>query len=446
VIDLAHDLQARLDELRQKHGVPGAGVAVRHGHEEAAAFSGVSSLDRAEPIGEHTLFELGSISKSYTATALMALVAAERLALDEPVVTYLPDLKLGEQARRSLTLRHLLNHTSGLDGDHIVDTGDDAQALERYAATLGDVAQVTGVGAVFSYNNTAYVLAGHLLEQTSGLHWRAAIQQLLIDPLGLHDTFTSAAEAPAGRLATGHVQREGVLAVAPASGIPRSLEPAGGVCASARDVLAFADVHLGRRDLLPTELRQMMSASSVSVADPSVGVAWGLGLSVARSADPRVIGHDGGTIGHVASLRILPELGIAVAAAVNSSSGGGLLMRELIDGLLQELGDVPPSPAVEPLPNGSGSNWPLGTYIREGFRIDVLADGPGAKVVVALNELASSALGTSRLEGDLRATEASDVFVSNLFDPQEWTPLVVSQQDEQRYLHLNGRAHSMVSA
>lgn len=442
--DLEQDLQERLDELRHKHGVPGAAVAVRQGERVAAAFSGSSSLVNGKPLGEHTLFELGSISKSYTATALMTLVAADRLALAEPVVTRLPDLELSEPARSVLTLRHLLNHTSGLDGDHIVDTGNDAETLERYAATLGEVAQVTAVGDVFSYNNTAYVLAGRLLEQVTGLHWRDAIQKLLIDPLGLGDTFTSAGETPSARLAKGHVQGENGLVVAPASGIPRSLEPAGGICAGVRDVLCLADVHLGRRDLLPTELREMMSAPSVPVPDPSVGVAWGLGLMVSHAADPRVVGHDGGTIGHVASLRIVPDRGVAVAAAVNSSAGGGSLLSELVDGLLQELADVSPRRPIEPLEEASGIAWPLGTYVREGFRIDIVADGPRAKVVVALNELASAALGTSSLEGELRPTATPYVFVSNLFDPQEWTPVVVTDQAGRRYVHLNGRAHALV--
>ena len=436
------DLQARLDELRGKHGVPGAAVAVRHGDDETAWFSGSSSMDGGEPLDERSVFELGSVSKTYTATALMTLVADGTLALDEPVSTYLPELPVGE---RAVTLRHLLDHTSGLDGDHIVDTGSEDDAIQLYVATLGDVAQVTPVGDVFSYNNTAYVLAGRLLERATGMHWRAAVRRLLLEPLQLGDTYTSAVEVPEGQLATGHVQGEQGLSVAPASGIPRSLEPAGGICAGVLDVVRFAGVHLPDSHLLPQALRETMSSPSVPVADPSVGEAWGLGLSIARCRDPLVVGHDGGTVGHVASLRIVPEQRLAVAAVANSSAGGGALITELVAELLRELGGVVPRPPVEPLPDSRGSAWPIGTYVREGFRIDVTTDGPRAKVAIALNQLASAALGTSRLEGDLRATATPDVFVSNLFDPDEWTPVVLTERSGRRYVHLNGRAHALVS-
>lgn len=113
-----------------KLGIPGAAAGVWADGREVYACHGVTSVDNPLPVDQHTLYLLGSVTKTYTATALMRLVAEGRVELDAPVRRYVPELRLSdEQAAAQVTVLNLLNHTSGLDWALIVDTGEGDDAL-----------------------------------------------------------------------------------------------------------------------------------------------------------------------------------------------------------------------------------------------------------------------------------------------------------------------------
>src|SRR5262249_19665577 len=135
--------------------VPGVAVGVlREGQRELHGY-GFASIETEQPVKPETLFQVGSISKVYTATLIMRLVDEGKLALDEPVITYLPDLKLADaQARETITLRHLLSHTSGLFGDYFDDFGLGDDALTRAIATFDTLRQQFEPGALWTYCNS----------------------------------------------------------------------------------------------------------------------------------------------------------------------------------------------------------------------------------------------------------------------------------------------------
>src|SRR5207248_10825591 len=142
-----------------------------------------------------SLFQIGSMSKVWTATLVMQLADEGHLDLDAPLASLIPDLKLPGDLASSVTLRHLLTHTSGIDGDVFTDTGRGDDCLEKYAALLADAAQNHPLEATWSYCNSGYVLAGRVIEKLTGGTWDAAIKERLVAPLGMTHTGTLPEEA-----------------------------------------------------------------------------------------------------------------------------------------------------------------------------------------------------------------------------------------------------------
>ena len=156
-------LQERLTELARKHGVVGASLAVRLGDEEAVAATGVLNLRTQQPATPESVFQFGSITKVWTATLVMQLVDEGLLDLDEPVVRYLPEFRVASPAlTAAVTTRHLLDHTSGIDGDYFPDFGRGDDCLARYVEGMAGLEQVHPLGATMSNCNTAVVLLGGL--------------------------------------------------------------------------------------------------------------------------------------------------------------------------------------------------------------------------------------------------------------------------------------------
>src|SRR3954452_25287867 len=146
-LDSAH-WERRLTELAGRHMVPGACLGIfrmgsRQADDElAVVVHGVVSTATGVQVTEDTAFQIGSISKVWTATVVMQLVDEGKLDLDAPLAAVLPDLRLGDpQVAGAVTMRHLLTHTSGIDGDIFTDTGRGDDCLEKYVASLSDAAQ-----------------------------------------------------------------------------------------------------------------------------------------------------------------------------------------------------------------------------------------------------------------------------------------------------------------
>jgi CubicO group peptidase (beta-lactamase class C family) len=149
-----------------------------------------------------SLFQIGSITKVWTATLVMRLVDEGRIELDTRVADVLDDCALPDaEVARRVTIRHLLSHTSGLDGDYYVDTGPGDDALRRYVDSLRNSGQTHPPGAMFSYCNSGYLLAARIAEVLTGTDWDSAMRRWLIEPLGLTATVTRAEDAVLHRVA-----------------------------------------------------------------------------------------------------------------------------------------------------------------------------------------------------------------------------------------------------
>jgi dipeptidyl aminopeptidase/acylaminoacyl peptidase/CubicO group peptidase (beta-lactamase class C family) len=410
-IDAAH-WERRLAVLAERHKVPGASLGILRlsgdgrPDEVTEAAYGYANFPAKIEATTGTLFQIGSMSKVWTATLAMQLVDEGKLDLDAPVADVLPELRLADaEVAKTVTMRHLLNHTSGIDGDVFTDTGRGDDCVEKYVALLAEQRQNHPLGATWSYCNAGFVLAGRVIERLTGLTWDAALRQKIYAPLGLTHTVTLPEEALLFRTAAGHVDVTGDPVLAPVWQLPRSIGPAGLICSTPADVLAFARMHLagglaadGTR-VLSAQSAQAMTRLEADLPDKySLGDSWGIGWIRFDWDGRQLIGHDGNTIGQSAFLRVLPDAGNPGAGlAVTLLTNGGHardMYYELYREIFAELAGVEMPAAIEPplvsADKGSAEadiTPHLGRYERAGVLIEVLAgteatDGPTLRTTV----------------------------------------------------------------
>src|SRR4051812_2059689 len=395
--------QDRLALLAEKHGVPGATLAILDGDEGGEAAYGVLNIRTGVEATPDSLFQIGSITKVWTATLVMQLVDEGKVDLDVPLVTYLPDFKVADaDVTRTVTTRHLLAHTSGIDGDLFLDTGRGDDCVEKYVAACANLGQNHPLGATMSYCNSGYIVLGRLAEVLRGQTWDTVLRERLFAPLGLTTAGTLPEEALLHRAATGHITPPGgELQVTPMWGIFRSCGPAGLIHATAADTLAFAKLHLadgvapdGTR-VLSAESAQAMREPQIEVPDRwTLGSHWGLGWILMEWSGRPVYGHDGNTLGQAGFLRIVPDAGVAVCLLANGGHARDLFI-DLFGEILGELASVELPARLEPAstpPSVDLSRY-AGEYAREGIDMTLSVEGKELKGVVRLTSELSKSMG-----------------------------------------------------
>src|SRR5215472_3837793 len=235
----------RLAELATRLRVPGAVLGIWAGEQESVVAHGVLNAATSVPATTDSLFQIGSITKAWTATMAMQLIDEGRLSLDTTVSQALPGVRLCRaDVGAEVTIRHLLTHTSGIDGDIFTDTGRGADCLERYVSLLADATTTHPLGAAYSYCNSGFVLLGRIIEVIDGEDLDTCLRRRLIEPLKLSRTVTLPEEALLHRCALGHSRHPSDGEPVSVWGLPRSVGPAGLITASAGDLLRFARLHL----------------------------------------------------------------------------------------------------------------------------------------------------------------------------------------------------------
>lgn len=369
----------RLAALAERHDVPGASLAILSGDEVTTAAYGVLNRRTAVTATPDSLFQIGSITKVFTATLVMQLVDDGLLDLDEPIVTYLPAFRVADDVvTEQVSTRHLLAHTSGIDGDLFVSTGRGDDCIEKYVEACVALRQTHPIGATMSYCNSGYVVLGRLVEVLRGQPWHHVLRERLTAPLGLTTPTVLAEEAILHRAAVGHIGPAGRLDVVPVWDLPRATSPAGGLNATAADVIEFVRLHL--RDGLAADGTRILSAASaaamrqpqVEVPNPyDLGSHWGLGWILTTWDGRSVYGHDGSTLGQGALLRVCPEAGVAVCLTAN---GGRVrdLYHDLFPEIFAETGVQMP-PRLEPAspPPDLDLQTYAGSFAREGYQVSV---------------------------------------------------------------------------
>jgi CubicO group peptidase (beta-lactamase class C family) len=369
-------IESRLEELARETSVPGAVLGVWADGRATVTPYGVLNTRTGQPTAADSVFQIGSITKTWTGTMVAQLVAEGRTSYDATVADLLPGTRVGRvDAGDRITVRHLLTHSSGLDGDIFDDTGRGDDCVERYVELLADADRTFEPGAAYSYCNSGYVLLGRIIEVLDGRTWDESLRERLVRPLGLHDTVTLPEEAILRSAAVGHRDPPDVEPYDTWM-LPRALGPAGLVTASAPDLLTYSRLHLDRGTtaggdrLLDEGAATAMWEQQLPIPEQLGGI--GLSWRVATWDGARVLAHDGGTVGQIAKLRLLPDRGFAVCLLTNSANGDALAER-LLPEVLDDLAGV--TVPELPLPDPAVQVGPLerhaGRYSRRGLDLDV---------------------------------------------------------------------------
>ena len=412
---LAQSAQTAAEAALQYGGAVSVSYALwQDGQVFLTGSAGIYSRTEDRPLTDDVLYGVGSISKTYTAALMMTLVEAGQVDLDETVTTYLPDFTMADERYEDITVRMLLNHSSGLmgsagpgsflfgDGTH--DASDDL--LER----LKTQTLQADPGAYSVYSNDSYTLAQLVIEAASGMDYGDYLHQEIIEPLGLENTCVPADNAAADRFARtylGEDQRalptETVAALA-----------TGGVYASAADLAAFGGALCGEGLLTEESLTAMAGDEYLRGLWPQDSeddaLAYGLGWDSVhmfpfnRSGIQALV-KGGDTLVYHSGLVVLPEYDMA--AAVVSSGGASTYdqaaaARILIDALALEGVTVDETAALDtaeaaPMPQElTALSGPYGTSTLL-YDVDITADG-----VMTLTVSGASMTLTYREDGTFR--------------------------------------------
>jgi CubicO group peptidase (beta-lactamase class C family) len=372
-------LRDLVSSLAEELDVPGAAVGVLHDGEEHYAFHGVTSVENPLPVDERTLFLCGSTTKTFTATAIMLLVEQGLAGLGDRVRTHLPDFRVeDEEAADSVTVLQLLNHTAGWDGDFFKNTGDGDDALTRYVEAMAGLRQLTPPGAVVSYNNASFAVAGQLVEKLTEMPYEAALRTLLLEPVNLQDTLFFSRELMIRRCAAGHQRlQDGGTTVQP-YGLPRGENPVGGLATTARDLVGWARFHLeDQRDVI-----RLMREATVEAPGWSSGDAVGLSWLLSDVAGLRVAGHGGAMPGQLSLFKTVPERGFALVTCTNCHPVGSGFNERLMHWAWETILEAP-IPEPETVPRSADEVKPFcGRYETVANIVTVAPHGDGISLEV----------------------------------------------------------------
>lgn len=377
-------LEDRLTALARAHRVPGAQLAVHGGGSTLAVQTGVRDADTGEPFTADTAVPIGSVTKAYTATVVMLLVADGDVELDDRLGDHVPELR---RAGPPCTVRQVLSHTAGLPSGPDSDQVASVTAARYLLDHCTDRTLVMPPGTDFSYSNAGYVAAGRLIETVTGMSWQEAVRSILLAPLGTVPSFIGVAGPPHRPTARGHSANTATGRTMP---VRQNLAPAeaaaGALRAGALDLVALGRAHLGDGSpgSLPRDLAKEMRRP-VPGADPGVlADGWGLGWALFRRGEALWFGHDGNAQGTCCHLRADPATGVVVAFTANAGSGTGLW--DELTGVLEETTGirVPATPAPRrPATPMAATSQCTGIYLNGDIEYQVtIGDGGGLALSV----------------------------------------------------------------
>jgi len=324
------------------------------------ARAGFADIAAHRVVTTSTAFAAGSISKTFISALVMSLAEEGKLSLDAPVKTYLPKLIINP----AITVRQLLDHTSGLDDFFSHSTIDTAllahpRRVWSPADSLRYVAKpYFKPGAGWHYSNTNYLVLGMLAEAVGRAPLATQLRHRFFEPLGLSHTIYQRVERPRGPVAHGYrfsgsnPRLKGVdvsdgTAVIPFTSVVTASGGAGSIATTASDLVRWARALYGGAVLRPETLATMVDDAAVTTALKS-SVPYGLGVQVVTIDGRPAMGHSGRLLGFRAVMRWLPDEGIAVAVMTNQSrTDPNLLVRDLLRSVL---GVPPPCPECPPQP------------------------------------------------------------------------------------------------
>jgi CubicO group peptidase (beta-lactamase class C family) len=312
--DLVEALRARLDAEAAAERFSGAVVLARDGKILLSAAYGLADRDKKIANTPATRFRIGSMNKMFTGTAVLQLVQAGKVRLEDPVGKYLADYPNKDVAAK-VTIHHLLTHTGG--------TGDifgplhqkhrlELRALHDYVKLYGSRGLEFEPGARFAYSNYGMVLAGLIVEKASGMAYHEYVREHVFKPAGMTRSGAPAEDEVVADRSVGYIKAEGgrwrpnVDTLAPVA------TSAGGGISTAEDLAQFAFALMSRK-LLDVAHTELLTTGKVEAG----GGQYAYGFDDATVDGLRSFGHGGGAPGMNGDLRIYPSTGYVIAVLSN---------------------------------------------------------------------------------------------------------------------------------
>lgn len=283
---------------------------------------GVRNLETGEPVTAASLFHMASVSKPFSATAIMQLVEQGKVALADPVIKHLPYFILADERYRVITIRQMLNHTSGMGDveDYAWEQGQsDEGALERYTRSLANATLIGAPDAQFAYSNMAFEVLGDLIAKVSGLSFEAYMKTQILTPLGMDQSTFLRSEVPPALATTPHVgtERAEVSLVYPYN---RRHAPSSTLHSNAVEMCRWALANLnhgaldGARILQPAGYELLFQPDRETGEGNAVGLSW---FHADYQGHAR-ISHGGGDTGYTTYFAMYPHQQAALVVMANS--------------------------------------------------------------------------------------------------------------------------------
>ena len=332
--------------------VPGAALGIWHKGREYTAGFGVTSVEHPLPVTPDTLFQVGSISKTFTASLLMKLVEQGLVDLDAPVKKYIKNFKLQDKkVEKLVTVRQLLTHMGGWVGDYFNDFGNGDEALARMVKEIATLPQIQPLGKIWSYNNTGFNIAARIIEVVTGRPYEQAVQEMIFDPLKLKMSFFYPSDILiTHRFVVGHYLDKNKVHVSRPWAIGRAGNGIGGVVSTVRDLLSYGRFHMGNGN----SVLKNSSLEAMRVKQVNAGLRGDMGITwfIREIGGIQFFGHGGATNGQQAYFCFIPGHDFALAILTNSDEGG-LLTANTLGWALKLYFNVS-SPAPKPVEKPAG--------------------------------------------------------------------------------------------
>ena len=337
--DMVDEIETLVEDMMADNYLPGVAIGiVKDGEVVYAEGFGEANIQEGKPVTPASLFNMASVSKIFTATAIMQLVEQGLIDLDAPVTDYLPYFRLDDPRYTEITVRHLLSHTSGLPffdieteipwkAKNYENPDNEEGALERHVRAMDHVKLIADPGGdEMLYSTIAFDILGDIVAKVSGQSYETYMQENILEPLGMdHSSFLLEDVDPA-LLATGYRHEEGSPEATPWEFFPynRQHSPGAGLIANVDDMNIWALAILNGGELNGARIVETKSLDEIWTPISTMGWGglfqdYGMGWFLAEVGGHRFVWHPGGNTGFVSNIILAPDDDVAVVTMVNSN-------------------------------------------------------------------------------------------------------------------------------
>jgi len=331
---------------------------------------GVADRERGRPAKPRTIYQIGSITKQFTAAAVMRLAEQRKLSLDDALTRFLPDYPTGG---RTVLVRHLLQQTSGI-ADYILLPGYDKLETSDLTRPHDELVRLFAAqpfrfapGERWAYSNSNYSLLASIIEKVTGEPYARHLAEVFFRPLGLRDTGYCDDESQGDR-AKGYLLRDGALVPSPRWNLQWGLGD-GALCSSAVDLARWNRALVEGRAVSSASYRRMVTPDALSDGRRP---EYGFALSVVDLDGRPRVGHGGATWGFTGSLTYYPGEDLTIAVLTNRGGLGFVPVEKPLARAI--LGLAAPTFGDGPLSASERRSY-LGTYDTYAFKVQVVEDG-----------------------------------------------------------------------